>query len=121
MISVVTSTVNVIYKYTAKWLVEKENHKYLRDKDRTFMLNMVIFKLINTNITVVWAVNQIVQNGLVDEEGNPREDETPMGYIYGLILSLVASKAVSPLISRHGVRFMKFYVKKWNYFRKIGK
>ena len=109
IISVVTSAVNVIYKYLAKFMTDKQNHKYLQDKDKTFMLNMVIFKLINTNVTVVWSVNQIIQKGVptntVDEEGNIIEIESPMEYIQGLILSLVIAKAYGPIISRHFSRF----------------
>ena len=122
-ISIVTSTVNVIYKYLAKFMTDKQNHKYLHDKEKSFMLNMVIFKLINTNVTVVWSVNQIIKNGVptntVDEEGNIIENETPMEYIQGLILSLVIAKAYTPLLSKHFFRFAKFQFKKWDYFRKV--
>ena len=76
MISIITSTVNMIYKYLARYLTEKQNHKYLQDKDRTFMLNMVIFKLINVNFTVVWTVNQIVKHGLPEDV-----TETKLEYI----------------------------------------
>ena len=92
---------NLIYKYIARAIIEKQNHKYLNDKTRSFMLNMIIFKLINTNVTVVYAVNQIVTYGVTDKEGNPIEGETPLNYINGLILSLVITKAANPIFSRY--------------------
>ena len=97
---------NLIYKYIARAIIEKQNHKYLNDKTRSFMLNMIIFKLINTNVTVVYAVNQIVTYGVTDKEGNPIEGETPLNYINGLILSLVMSKAFNPIVSRYGTRIL---------------
>ena len=60
IVAAVTSTVNKIYKHLAEYITEKQNHKYLQDKNRSLMLNLIIFKLINTNVTVVWSVNQIV-------------------------------------------------------------
>ena len=75
------------------------------------MLNMVIFRLVNTNITVIWAVNSIVQEqkaGGTNSDTPDETTETPMVTIQGLILSLVLSKAASPILTRYGLRIAKF-------------
>lgn len=55
-ISFVIGLLNVIYKELAARFVIWENHKYLKDKDRSFMLKIVIFSTINTNLPIIYAI-----------------------------------------------------------------
>ena len=75
------------------------------------MLNMVIFKLINTNATIILAVVQIVSSQddeAFDKDGNEIEKIKPLKFIYDLIMIVVTIKAVSPLFTRYGFRYGKF-------------
>ena len=60
VLTVVTGTTNVIYKHVANFFVTKENYKYATDKERSFMLKLVLFRLVNTNITIVYALVKIL-------------------------------------------------------------
>lgn len=55
-ISAITGLLNVIYKEMAAKFVVWENHKYLKDKDGSFMLKIVAFSTINTNLPIVYTI-----------------------------------------------------------------
>jgi hypothetical protein len=55
-ISAITGCLNVLYKEMAAKFVIWENHKYLKDKDGSFMLKIVAFSTINTNLPIVYTI-----------------------------------------------------------------
>jgi hypothetical protein len=55
-ISAITGCFNVLYKEMAAKFVIWENHKYLKDKDGSFMLKIVAFSTINTNLPIVYTI-----------------------------------------------------------------
>ena len=55
-ISMISAIINVCYKEMASRFVIWENHKYLKDKDGSFMMKIVIFSTINTNLPFVYAI-----------------------------------------------------------------
>jgi hypothetical protein len=56
LISFISGCINVVYKEMASRFVIWENHKYLKDKDGSFMLKIVIFSTINTNLPFVYSI-----------------------------------------------------------------
>lgn len=56
VISFISGCINVVYKEMASRFVIWENHKYLKDKDGSFMLKIVIFSTINTNLPFVYSI-----------------------------------------------------------------
>ena len=56
VISFISGCINVIYKEMASRFVIWENHKYLKDKDGSFMLKIVVFSTINTNLPFVYSI-----------------------------------------------------------------
>jgi hypothetical protein len=56
LVSLFSSLMNLIYKYSAARFVIWENHKYLKDKDNSFMFKIVVFSTVITNTPIVYTI-----------------------------------------------------------------
>lgn len=120
----VTGTMSFLYKFVAQYFVTKENHKYQKNKDRSFMLKMVSFSLVNSHLTVLYALVKILteepeESDLLDESGAEGNTTTKYAYINGVILSAVLSKALDPLVTRYFWRFGKYQIARFRYFSAV--
>ena len=87
------------------------------------MLKMVSFSLVNSHLTVLYALVKILTDeseiiGTSEEEGI---ETTKYAYINGVILSAVLSKALDPILTRYLWRFGKYQLAKFFYFRAVSK
>ena len=129
VLTVVTGGINFLYKFIADFFVTKENHKYMKDKDRSFMLKLVLFRLVNTNMTIIYALGKILAEGVAAsaeeleaaEGGADVEEPSRYRYISGVILFTVVSKAIDPTLSRYLFRYVRFQILKGMYFSEVNK
>jgi len=114
-----TATSTIYYKL-AVLFVTLENHKYQKDHDRSFMLKLVSFRLVNTHLTVLYAVIMILT--AEDLLSECKSIKTKYDYIYNVILATTLAKVVSTLITRYFVyRWLMFWKNKRSYFGAVAK
>ena len=88
------------------------------------MLKMVSFSLVNSHLTVLYALVKILteepeESDLLDESGAEGNTTTKYAYINGVILSAVLSKALDPLVTRYFWRFGKYQIARFRYFSAV--
>ena len=86
------------------------------------MLKMVLFRLANTNIAIIYAIiNILITDAVHETDDSVTQADGRYGHIRSVIQAAVITKAIDPVFSRYFFRAAKFWIFKWKYFRQVNK
>ena len=103
-------------------IVKLENHKFLDDEEDSIIIKQVIFRMINTNLPVFYALSEFMKNCSREEfEVQCTEEELENQYfsMYVLILGLVVTKIGSTLCSRYLLNYLLWTLGRKSHFKAI--
>ena len=116
-----TGLFNALYVKILMRLIIKENHKHKYKVEESLTNKLMLFKLVNANLSVVFTCAELIRKMQIAKNSKQADVVDAYGTIYELLLTIFMGKMLSTYFIRYLVRYIKVCLAKKNYFKIIRK